>query len=120
VILDGKSDFTVSEYWRKIAERNLPEKMKRPYEFWYYFSACEELKFVIPHRRLPSMTSIRSLLHATYSIHPNYLPPLTKICKNIIVYCRMYTLKVSWQMHKAGYKFVCKVLHPEHKQDRLL
>jgi len=29
----------------------------------------------------------------------------------------MYTLKVSWQMHKAGCKFIGKLLHPEHKQD---
>jgi hypothetical protein len=120
VILDGKSDFTVTEYWQKIEERNLTKKMNRPYKFWYYFSACEGLKFVISHRRLPSMTSIKSSLHATDSIHPNYLPPLTKICKYIIVWCRMYTLKVSWQMHKAGCKFIGKLLHPEHKQDKLL
>ena len=94
--------------------------MNRPYEFWYYISAWEGLNFVISHRRLPSVTSIKSSLHATYSIHPSYLPPITKICKNIIVCCRMYTLKVSWQMHKAGCKFIGKLLHSEHKQDRVL
>lgn len=32
----------------------------------------------------------------------------------------MYTLKVSWQMHKAGCKFIVKLLYPEHEQDKLL
>jgi hypothetical protein len=108
------------KYCQKIEERNLIEEMNRPYEFWYYFSACEGLNFVISHRRPPSVTSIKSSLHATYSIHPNYLSPLTKVCKNVIVCCRMYTLKVSWQMHKAGCKFIGKLLHHEHKQDKLL
>ena len=120
MILDGKNDFTVTKYWQKIEERNLIEKMNRPYEFRYYFSGCEGLNFVISHRRLPSITSVKSSLHATYSIHPNYLSPLTKICKNIFVCCRMYTLKVSWQKHKVGCKFIGKLLHPEHKQDKVL
>jgi len=52
VITDGKNDVTVTEYWQEKKEdnRNLTEKMNRPYEFWYYFSACEGLKFVISHR----------------------------------------------------------------------